>query len=86
VKRDRNWDAMFVQREGEVQKWTFGEYYDTAMAFAKAVLSMGVTERAGIAMMGFNAPEWAMAFMGGIMANCISTGIYVTNTPDACMY
>ena len=36
--------------------------------------------------MGFNAPEWAIAFMGGIMNNQCNTGIYITNQADACLY
>jgi len=36
--------------------------------------------------MGFNSPEWAMAFMGGIMNQQVVTGIYITNTADACLY
>lgn len=36
--------------------------------------------------MGFNSPEWAIAFIGGILYNCVGTGIYSTNAVDACMY
>ena len=40
---------------------------------------MNVTERAAVAIMGFNSPEWFIAFMGTIMNNNINTGIYITN-------
>jgi long-chain-fatty-acid--CoA ligase ACSBG len=36
--------------------------------------------------MGFNCPEWTIAFMGGVLNNCIGTGIYATNAQEACMY
>jgi long-chain-fatty-acid--CoA ligase ACSBG len=36
--------------------------------------------------MGFNTPEWAIAFTGSIMHNNVVTGIYSTNAPDACIY
>jgi long-subunit acyl-CoA synthetase (AMP-forming) len=36
--------------------------------------------------MGFNSPEWVIACNGAIMNNCIATGIYITNEPDACLY
>jgi long-chain-fatty-acid--CoA ligase ACSBG len=36
--------------------------------------------------MGFNSPEWAISFFGGIMNNMVGTGIYSTNAPEACMY
>ena len=45
-----------------------------------------VNERTSVAVMGFNSPEWAVSFMGGIMYNCVNTGIYSTNAPEACLY
>ena len=56
------------------------------MQFAKACTKSAVSERSGIAIMGFNAPEWTMSYMGGIMSNLIATGIYITNEPEACLY
>lgn len=56
------------------------------MCFAKALVKTNVQERSSIAIMGFNAPEWTFAYMGGIISNCMATGIYITNEPDACMY
>lgn len=56
------------------------------MKFAKALTKLGVSERSSVAIMGFNSPEWAIAFLGGILHNCVSTGIYSTNAPEACLY
>jgi long-subunit acyl-CoA synthetase (AMP-forming) len=36
--------------------------------------------------MGFNSPEWTFAFIGGVMNNCVATGIYATNADEACLY
>jgi long-chain-fatty-acid--CoA ligase ACSBG len=36
--------------------------------------------------MGFNSPEWVIAFVGAVMYNCVGTGIYSTNTAEACLY
>ena len=36
--------------------------------------------------MGFNSPEWAIAFIGSMMNNNVNTGIYITNQADACLY
>ena len=47
---------------------------------------MGVDERSSVAIMGFNSPEWLFAYMGCVMANCVATGVYTTNTADACLY
>ena len=56
------------------------------MLFAKAMEHLQVQERAGVAVMGFNSPEWALSFMGGLMGNCIVTGLYSTSEPAACLY
>jgi len=45
-----------------------------------------VTPRSSVAIMGFNSPEWIFTFVGTILYNCVSTGIYSTNAPDACHY
>jgi long-chain-fatty-acid--CoA ligase ACSBG len=47
---------------------------------------MNITERSAVNIMGFNSPEWLIAYMGGVMYNCIATGIYITNEPDAVLY
>jgi len=36
--------------------------------------------------MGFNCPEWVVAFVGTILNNQVHTGIYSTNAPDAIQY
>jgi long-chain-fatty-acid--CoA ligase ACSBG len=81
-----NYPALFVERNGKVLQWTWGEYFRDAMSFAKAMAKFNISERTGVSIMGFNAPEWAIAFQGTIMFNCISNGIYITNEPEACLY
>jgi len=36
--------------------------------------------------MGYNSPEWAIAFNGSMMNNNVNTGIYITNQAEACLY
>lgn len=56
------------------------------MRFAKSLVKCGVGERKSVNLIGFNAPEWAIAFFGTMFANCIPTGVYTTNTVEACLY
>lgn len=77
---------MLVEREGKVLTWNWDQYYASSMAFAKACAALKVVEKSSVAVMGFNSPEWAIAFTGGILYNCINTGIYLTNAPEACLY
>ena len=37
-------------------------------------------------IMGFNSPEWVIAFFGSIFHNNIVSGVYITNGPEACQY
>ena len=66
--------------------WTWNQYWYDALRFAKACHSLGCKDMSAVAIMGFNSPEWAIAFIGGIMNNQVNTGIYGTNAPDACLY
>jgi long-subunit acyl-CoA synthetase (AMP-forming) len=79
-------NALNVERNGKVLKWTWGEYYRDASLFAKAMHVVGITERKCVNIMGHNAPEWVIAFQGGTMYNCITSGVYPTNNADACLY
>lgn len=77
---------MFVERGGKYVCWTWQDYDREVRQFAKALASLNVTARSACCIMGFNAPEWAIAFMGAIAYESVSSGIYSTNEPDACLY
>ena len=84
----RSWDrpALWVERNEVKLCWTWNQYWFDALRFAKACHQLGCKDRSAVAIMGFNAPEWAIAFIGGILNNQVNTGIYGTNAPDACLY
>lgn len=68
------------------KEYTYKQYYDTARKFAKSLLYLGMKRYEAVDIIGFNAPEYAIAYMGCIFAGGIATGIYTTNTPLACKY
>jgi long-subunit acyl-CoA synthetase (AMP-forming) len=39
-----------------------------------------------VGIIGFNAPEWVIAFHGSVYARCIPVGVYPTNSTAACEY
>jgi long-chain-fatty-acid--CoA ligase ACSBG len=47
---------------------------------------LGVSERKSVNIMGHNAPEWPISYIGSILYNCIASGVYPTNNADACLY
>lgn len=56
------------------------------MNFAKALAKLEINERSSVAIMGFNCPQWFFACIGSILYNCVITGIYATNSSEACYY
>jgi len=82
LKRD---SLKQIRNENEIN-WTWAEYLRDTFRFGKALIHLGVNERAAVNIMGSNAPEWSISFMGSIFANCIATGVYITNTPEALLY
>ena len=56
------------------------------MQFAKSLHALGIEERKAVNIMGFNSPEWAIAHYGSIFHNNVVSGVYATNTAEACQY
>eukprot|EP01135_Chromosphaera_perkinsii_P003653 Nk52_evm32s250 gene=Nk52_evmTU32s250 len=79
-------DALRVERNGEWQTWSYQRYWDESKSCAKAMIKVGVQKYHGVAIIGFNSPEWLISYMGGIMCGGFAAGIYTTNGPEAVHY
>lgn len=75
AKHYPNKPALRVKREGEWMTWTWKEYYRDIAAAAKSMLRVGVEPFMGVCVLGFNAPEWYIAYLGGIMVRTLSLSI-----------
>jgi long-chain-fatty-acid--CoA ligase ACSBG len=51
------------------------------MTFGKALIALGLTNFSAVNIIGFNSPEWAIAFSGSIFGHYLPIGIYTTNGP-----
>jgi long-chain-fatty-acid--CoA ligase ACSBG len=71
---------------GKWIQWTHRECWDISFNFAKSCIAYGISKRSACNIIGFNSPEWFLAFHGAIMADMISVGVYTTNGPEACQY
>jgi long-subunit acyl-CoA synthetase (AMP-forming) len=40
----------------------------------------------GVGIIGFNSPEWFLSDLGCVFAGGLATGIYPTNSAEACQY
>lgn len=78
--------ALGEKVNGEWIHYTYKQYYDNVVQVAKAFIKLGLEPCNGVGIIGFNCPEWFFADLGAIFAGGFATGIYTTNSPDACRY
>ncbi|XP_029379100.1 long-chain-fatty-acid--CoA ligase ACSBG1 [Echeneis naucrates] len=81
-----NMYALASKKNDKWEKITFLEYYQICRRAAKSFLKLGLERFHGVAILGFNSAEWFFSAVGAILAGGIMTGIYATNSPDACQY
>eukprot|EP00357_Protocruzia_adherens_P027081 CAMPEP_0115002396 /NCGR_PEP_ID=MMETSP0216-20121206/17976_1 /TAXON_ID=223996 /ORGANISM="Protocruzia adherens, Strain Boccale" /LENGTH=672 /DNA_ID=CAMNT_0002367973 /DNA_START=282 /DNA_END=2300 /DNA_ORIENTATION=- len=78
--------ALAVKRQGHWQITTWRDYLVACRNFGRSLIKLGLTERKAINIIGFNSPEWVIAFYGAFFARMIPVGVYTTNLSDACRY
>uniref|UniRef100_UPI0037E9998B long-chain-fatty-acid--CoA ligase ACSBG2-like isoform X1 n=1 Tax=Semicossyphus pulcher TaxID=241346 RepID=UPI0037E9998B len=78
--------ALVFKKEGQWVNVTWRQYYEQCRAAAKSFLKLGLERYRGVGILGFNSPEWFIADIGCILAGGLATGIYTTNSPEACQY
>lgn len=76
-------EALRIKRHGRWVSWSYAEYYELSHCFARAMVSLGITGRKCINIIGFNNPEWVIGFMGAELADCVPVGVYTTSSTDA---
>lgn len=78
-----------VERDGQWVTWTFHKYYTEVAAAAKSLVRLGLERFHGVCILGFNAPEWFIAYMAGIMVSRfthVSTSDNSPLTSSLCVY
>ncbi|XP_071387557.1 long-chain-fatty-acid--CoA ligase ACSBG1 [Centroberyx affinis] len=86
VEKYGNMYALGSKKNNKWEKITFSEYYQFCRTAAKSFMKLGLERFHGVAILGFNTAEWFFSAIGAIMAGGIMTGIYATNSPEACHY
>ncbi|KAM4747730.1 long-chain-fatty-acid--CoA ligase ACSBG1 isoform 2-T2 [Rhinophrynus dorsalis] len=79
-------DAMSSKKDGIWEHITFMEYYKLCRQAAKSFIKLGLERFHSVGILGFNAPEWFISAVGTVFAGGITSGIYTTNSPEACHY
>lgn len=81
--------ALRVKRGNGVGSWqsiSWGEYHKQVRQVARALIALGTQPGSGVAIIGYNCPEWFFADIGAIYAGAIPAGIYTTSSPEQCLY
>jgi long-subunit acyl-CoA synthetase (AMP-forming) len=78
--------ALVSRRDGKRRQATWKEYNASVRDVAKALIAAGVQPREGVAILGYNAPEWIYADLGAILAGAIPAGIYTTSSGEQAAY
>lgn len=79
-------NALASKENGKWEKITFSEYYQLSWKAAKSFLHLGLQPFHSVGILGFNSSEWFISAVGAVFARGIATGIYSTNSPEACHY
>jgi len=56
--------ALQVTRNKVTYTWTKQQYLDDVKTFAKAIMSLQIKQKTAINIIGFNSPEWFIAWLG----------------------
>jgi len=78
--------ALRVKRNGAWQTITWNDYHKQVRQVARALISLGTQPGQGVAIIGYNCPEWFFADIGSICAGAVPAGIYTTSSPEQCEY
>lgn len=78
--------AMVHRHNGERLTWTYRDYHRDVCKAAKSLIKLGLEPFHGVGIIGFNSPEWFITNIAAIYAGGLATGLYTTNTSEACQY
>ena len=87
ARKFKDTPSLFEERKkNKWRSWSWKDWWDESYAFARSLITFGVSHRSSVNIIGFNWKFWIWAFHGIILADCVAVGVYTTNTPQACQY
>ncbi len=78
--------ALRVKRDGAWCTTTWSEYAALVKRAGKSLIRAGVQPGKGVALIGYNSPEWLIADVGTIFAGGVPAGIYTTSSAEQVRY
>jgi long-subunit acyl-CoA synthetase (AMP-forming) len=74
-KQDERWETI-----------SWSGYREAVRVAARGMMRLGLEPRKGVAILGYNRPEWFISCLAAIHAGGFPAGIYTTNSPEQCHY
>jgi len=86
VSKHPNKIAMTRKDHRGTQTYTWTQYKAAIYTYAKSLVASGLSTKSGTNLIGFNSPEWHIAYFATIYAGGIPTGVYTTSSSTQCEY
>jgi len=78
--------ALRWKEDGQWASLTWSGYRQQVHLAARGFLSLGLERGKGVAIIGYNCPEWFVAALAAVHAGGLPAGIYATFVPEQCQY
>ncbi len=78
--------ALRWKEDGAWQSLSWSAYRQQVHLAARGFLSLGLEPGKGVAIIGYNCPEWLVADLAAVHAGGLPSGIYATCTAEQCQY
>ncbi|HEU4990698.1 MAG TPA: AMP-binding protein [Gemmatimonadaceae bacterium] len=82
----RDLPALRWKEDGAWQSLSWGAYRQQVHLAARGLIGLGLEAGKGVAIIGYNCPEWLVADLAAIHAGALPSGIYTTCTAEQCQY
>jgi len=78
--------AYLEKAAGSYRAVTWAEYAGEVRRVGRALLALGIGPGRPVAILGFNRPEWVLAYLGAMAAGGTAVGVYTTSPAEEVAY
>jgi len=73
-------------KDGNRVTWTYSNYIEDVLMASKGFIALGLEPLHSVCILAGNNPEWVISNLAAVHARGFGTGIYQTNSANACQY
>jgi long-subunit acyl-CoA synthetase (AMP-forming) len=78
--------ALRYKQDGAWRTLSWRDYHRQVRTTARGFMALGLRHGQGVAIMGYNRPEWFLSDLAAIAAGGLPAGIYQTSTAEQCLH